>query len=87
MTTEHYDDLETRSHDEREAALFAALTTQLTHARTHSAAYAELLADIDPTAITDRAALATVPTASAPARSTRTWFSACSTTTQFRGLP
>lgn len=61
MTTEHYDDLETRSHDEREAALFAALTTQLTHARTHSEAYAELLADIDPTAITDRTALATVP--------------------------
>ncbi|CAN5364527.1 AMP-binding protein [soil metagenome] len=55
------DTLETRSPAEREAALLAALPAQIAHARAASAAFAEILADIDPMAITSRAALATLP--------------------------
>ena len=56
-----YDALETRDPAEREAALLAALSTQVAHARTHSAAYAAILADVDPAGITSRAALAGLP--------------------------
>ena len=56
-----YDALETRDPAEREAALLAALSTQVAHARTHSAAYAAILADVDPAGITSRAALARLP--------------------------
>ena len=57
----HFDTLETRSPAEREAALMAALPAHIRHAQTHSAAYAQLLAGIDPDRIRSRAALATLP--------------------------
>ena len=55
------DTLETRAPAEREEALLAALPAQIAHARSASAAFAEILAGIDPAAITSRAALATLP--------------------------
>jgi phenylacetate-CoA ligase len=55
------DALEIRNPAEREAALLAALPAQIAHARTASAAFAEILAGIDPATITSRAALATLP--------------------------
>ncbi|NDP64090.1 AMP-binding protein [Polaromonas sp.] len=61
MTSLHMDALETRAPAEREAALLAALPAQIAHARTASPAFAEILAGIDPAAITSRAALATLP--------------------------
>ncbi len=59
--TGHYDDLETRAPDVRERALFAALPQQIAHAKAHAPAFATLLADVDPAAITSRAALAGLP--------------------------
>ena len=61
MTPLHMDALETRPPAEREAALLAALPAQIAHARTASPAFADILASIDPAAITSRAALATLP--------------------------
>jgi phenylacetate-CoA ligase len=58
---EYYDALETRDPDEREAALMAALPKQIAHAKDHAPSYAEILADVDPAAITGRAALAGLP--------------------------
>lgn len=58
--TDHYDDLETRSPDEREAAQMAALPRQVELAKSTSG-YAGILADIDPAAVTSRAALAALP--------------------------
>lgn len=55
------DALETRAPAEREAALLAALPAQIAHARSASSAFAEILAGIDPAAITSRTALATLP--------------------------
>ena len=55
------DTLEIRLPAEREAALLAALPAQIAHARTASAAFAEILAGIDPATITSRAALAALP--------------------------
>ncbi len=60
MTT-HYDALETRPPAEREAALLAALPQQIAHARTRSAAFAELLGRVDALAVDSRAALADLP--------------------------
>jgi phenylacetate-CoA ligase len=59
--TDHYDALETRAPAQREAAWFAALPAQLAHAKEATAAYAALLRDADPAAVTDRAALARLP--------------------------
>ncbi|NMM82551.1 AMP-dependent synthetase [Acidovorax sp. SRB_14] len=56
-----YDALETRDPSAREAALLAALPPQVAHARTASPAFARILADTDPAAITSRAALARLP--------------------------
>ena len=58
---EFYDVLETRSPAVREAALMAALPRRVAHAKAHTAAFAELLADVDPNRINSRAALATLP--------------------------
>ena len=55
------DALETRAPAERETALMATLPAQIAHARSASPAFAEILAGIDPAAITSRAALATLP--------------------------
>lgn len=59
--TDHYDALESRSPQEREQALMAALPQQIAHAQQASPAFAEILAGIDPAAITSRAALAQLP--------------------------
>ncbi|MEO5659943.1 MAG: phenylacetate--CoA ligase family protein, partial [Polaromonas sp.] len=61
MTPTHMDTLETRAPAEREAALLAALPAQIAHARGNSPAFADILAGINPAAITSRAALATLP--------------------------
>ncbi len=59
--TSFYDLLETRPAAEREASLLAALAGQIANARTASPAFAEILADVDATSITSRAALAHLP--------------------------
>lgn len=59
--TEHFDALETRSPAEREAAQMAALPAQVAHAKASTAAYAELLRDIDPASVNSREALARLP--------------------------
>jgi len=56
-----FDALETRDPAQREAALMARLPALVAHAQAHAPAFAERLAGIDATAITNRAALATLP--------------------------
>ncbi|MBB6560739.1 phenylacetate-CoA ligase [Acidovorax soli] len=56
-----YDTLETRAPDAREAALLAALPGQVAHAQKASPAFASILAGVDASAITSRAALAQLP--------------------------
>ena len=56
-----FDALETRSPAEREAAQMAALPAQVAHAKASTAAYAELLRDIDPASVNSREALARLP--------------------------
>jgi phenylacetate-CoA ligase len=55
------DPRETRSHDEREAHLFARLPAQIAHAKAHAPAVAKMLANVDAAQITSRAALARLP--------------------------
>ena len=57
----YFDALETRSAEERERALMAALSRQIAHAKAHAESFAELLADVDPRAVIERAALAKLP--------------------------
>src|SRR3569623_1071229 len=59
--TDFYDALETRSADERETQLMAALPKQVAHAQVSSSARAEILAGIDAKQVTSRAALAKLP--------------------------
>ena len=59
--TDHFDLLETRDPEQRERDQMQMLARQLAHAKAHAPAFARLLADVDPRAITDRAALATLP--------------------------
>ncbi len=66
MTTEYYDDLETRDPEARESAQFDQLRGQLAHVKANSAYYGELLADIDPAEVADRAALAKLPVTRKP---------------------
>lgn len=56
-----YDALETRTPDEREAALLAALPGQIAHAQQRSAAFAEILAGVDAAQVDSREALARLP--------------------------
>src|SRR5271163_1361824 len=58
--TDHYDSLETQAPAAREAELFSRLPAILREAM-ETSGYAEHLRGIDPTAITSRAALATLP--------------------------
>jgi phenylacetate-CoA ligase len=58
--TDHYDTLETRSAEERNADLFGRLPDVLRKAMA-APAYARILAGIDPAVIIDRAALAGLP--------------------------
>ena len=59
--SQHYDALETRHPQDREAALMAALPAQIAHAQKHSAAFAEILRDVDAATVNSRAALAQLP--------------------------
>jgi phenylacetate-CoA ligase len=58
---EHFDALETRAPDEREAALARALAEQVAHAMARAPAFAQRLRGVDPRAVTSRAALAALP--------------------------
>jgi phenylacetate-CoA ligase len=60
-TDAHLDALETRSADEREAALRRDLPAQIANAAAHAPALAARLRGVDPAAITSRAALAALP--------------------------
>ncbi len=57
----HYDALETRSPQAREAALMAALPAQIANAQKNSAALGEILLGLDPAQVTSRDALAKLP--------------------------
>ena len=59
--TEHYDELETRDPQTREAALFECLRAQIKDAQDRSPGFARHLAGVDADAVTDRAALAALP--------------------------
>ena len=59
--TPHYDALETRAPEVREAAQLAALPAQIAHAQTRSAAFAEILTGVDARTVSTRAALARLP--------------------------
>jgi len=57
----HYDNLETRSPEERERDLMARLPGQIAHAKKHTAWFAESLAGVDAATVDSRAALARLP--------------------------
>ena len=59
--TDFFDSLETRSTQVRQAALFSALPGQIVQAQKNSAAFAEILRDVDALAVTSQAALARLP--------------------------
>lgn len=59
--SQFYDALESREPAVREAALLAALPAQIANAKTNSPAFAQILANVNPEAITTRQALATLP--------------------------
>jgi phenylacetate-CoA ligase len=61
MSAAFYDALETREPAQRETALMAALPAQIAHAQQHAPAFAELLAGVDASSISSRAALARLP--------------------------
>ena len=61
MTTTHYDTLESRHSDQREAALMAALPGLVANAQKNSLAFAAIFAGVDTGAITSRTALAQLP--------------------------
>ena len=58
---EYFDILETRDPAIREAALMAALPAQIAHAQQNAAALRDILAGVDASKITSRAALASLP--------------------------
>ena len=58
---EYYDGLETREPGERERSLMLALPGQIAHARQSASGWARILAEVDPAAVTGRAALAKLP--------------------------
>ncbi|TCO69642.1 phenylacetate--CoA ligase family protein [Rhodovulum euryhalinum] len=58
--TAHFDDLETRSADERAASLAQCLPAQIAAAKALPG-YAKALAEVDPDSVTGREALATLP--------------------------
>ena len=59
--SQHFDALETRAPEVREAALMAALPAQVAHAKAKAPAFAELLRDVDAVSVNSRAALAQLP--------------------------
>ena len=56
-----YDALETRAPAAREAALLAALPAQVANAKSNAPGFARILRDIEPAAVSSRAALAQLP--------------------------
>ncbi|HEX9466080.1 MAG TPA: AMP-binding protein [Alphaproteobacteria bacterium] len=56
-----FDELETRDPEVRDEAQFNALAEQLANAKANAPAFAESLADVDPTSVHGRAALAKLP--------------------------
>ena len=61
MSGDFYDRFETRSTDEREAALMAALSAQVALAKGRTDYFGKLLSEVDPATITSRSALANLP--------------------------
>jgi phenylacetate-CoA ligase len=57
----YFDELETRDPELRERAQFDALAEQIAHAKLNAPALKEILKDIDPNDVRDRAALAKLP--------------------------
>jgi len=57
----HYDDLETRTPEAREGALFARLPGLISHAKAHAPGWADRLRTIEANAISSRKALAQIP--------------------------
>ena len=57
----YFDDLETRSADERKSALATRLPQQIAHAKANTAYFAETLKGFDAATITSTAALAALP--------------------------
>jgi phenylacetate-CoA ligase len=58
---DHFDALETRDAEVRERDLLGRLPTQVAHAKTNAPGFARILKDVDPRAVTSRAALARLP--------------------------
>ncbi len=58
---EHYDSLETRDPNERERFLMASLPGQIAHAKRNAPGWGRILAEVDPAAVSSRAALAALP--------------------------
>ena len=61
MTDGFFDVLETRDPEVRQAALEVALPRQIAHAKAGAPGFAEILNDVDPEAVTSRAALSGLP--------------------------
>jgi phenylacetate-CoA ligase len=61
LIRDHFDALESRAPEARERDLFARLPLQIGHAKANCPGFAEILAVVEPAAITDRAALAGLP--------------------------
>ena len=59
--TDHFDALETRAPDVREAAHMAALPGQVRHAKQLSAAFTEILEEVNPDDVRSRTGLANLP--------------------------
>lgn len=59
--SQFYDALENQDPVQREQALLVALPAQIANAKANSAAFAKILANVDPKAITTRQALAALP--------------------------
>lgn len=58
---EYFDKLESRDPQQREKALLAALPKHIAHAKANAPGFARILKDVDPAAVTSRAALARLP--------------------------
>ena len=58
---QHFDELETRAPEAREAALIAALPAQIGHAKKNAPGFARILAQVDAEGVRSRAALARLP--------------------------
>ena len=59
--TDFYDDLETRSPEQRLADQVAAVAAQVAHAKGNCSAWADIMADVDPASITSPEAIAQLP--------------------------